>query len=342
MLVGAAALFGAGACQSLTVEEEARLAVYRENSQHYYDRGDYARALHQADSALALDPDSTGARLVKGFCLLKLGSMAGNPVVIDKALAELDALADTRAGRDDFRVQLGLGSAHLARALAHDETIGRIESRMTSEFLAPDGRAVEQRKLEDARASRLEHLHASEAALRRVLSFELQKNNAFALVDLVLVLHSLGGREIEAKETAEHALAMLDESNAVTENSLQRNAALSPVQRLDLENRIEMNQEKERQLRDLVATIDLSIGNVRGFLEQMEKLEARGLMAEVQYYNRAQVHEDLGLFAQAADDLEQYLRLRSRRLDYDQDDMAPATFARIEALRGRIGAQPGR
>jgi tetratricopeptide (TPR) repeat protein len=340
--VGIPLALGAGACQSLSVEEEARLAVYRENSQHYYDRGDYARALHQADSALALDPDATSVRLVKGFCLLKLGSLAGNPVVIDKALDEFEAIVRTNAGEDDFRVYLGLGSAHLARALSFENTIDRIESRLTSEFLPTDGRADEQGRLDAAREERLDHLQQSETALRRVLSFELQKNNAFALVDLVLVLHSLGGREVEAKETAEHALSMLDENNVVTANSLQRNAALSPIQRLDLENRIEMNQEKERQLRDLVATIDLSLGNVRGFLEQMQLLEARGLMAEVQYYNRAQVHEDMGLFAQAADDLEQYLRLRARRLDYEQDDMAPATFARIEALRGRIGAQPGR
>jgi len=333
---------GAGACQSLTIEDEARLAVYTENSQHYYDRGDYARALHQADSALALDPEVISVRLVKGFCLLKLGSLAGNPVVIDRALDEFDELVATSTGRDDFRVHLGLGSAHLARALSHDEIIDRIESRLSSEFLPPDGRKAEQLKLEESNDQRLEHLQASESALRRVLSFELQKNNPFALLDLVLVLHSLGDREVEAKQAAERTLLILDESNVVTANSLQRNAALSPVQRLDLENRIEMNREKERQLRDLVATIDLSLGDVSGFLEQMQLLEAKGLMAEVQYYNRAQVHEDIGLFAEAANDLEQYLRLLSRRLDYEQDDMAPATFARIEALRGRIGARPGR
>jgi tetratricopeptide (TPR) repeat protein len=333
---------GASACQSLSPEEEARLAVYRENSQHYYDRGDYARALHQADSALELDPEITSVRLVKGFCLLKLGKRADSAGVINKAIEEFDAIADTSDGADDFRVYLGLGTAHLARALVYDSSIVRVESRMTSEFLSSEARTKEQAKLDRARERRADHLVESEAALHRVLAFELQKNNVFALIDLVLVLHSQGGHEAEAKTTAERALALLDEANLITANSLKRNAALSAVQRLDLENRIKNNHEKERQLRDLLATIDLSLGDTRGYLEQMQILEARDLMGEVQYYNRAQVHEDIGLLVEALGDLEQFLRLRSRRFDYEQDNMAPEVFSRIEALRARIGAQAAR
>lgn len=340
VLVGLA--LGSSACQSLSDEDQARLAVFRENSQHYYDRGDYARALHQASSALELDPEITSVRLVKGFCLLKLGKQAGSPRVIDESLKEFAAIADTRDARDDFRVYLGLGSAHLARALLAEDAIERIQTRMTSQFLSAAGRQDELLKLERARALRKARLEDAEPALRRALSFELQKNNLFGLVDLVLVLHSLGGREQEAAEFGERAIALLNESSRVTANSLKRNAALSPVQRLDLENRIENNREKERQLRDLLATILLDLGDVSGFLQQMQALESAGLMAEVQYFNRAQVHEDIGLIREAIDDLKQYLRLRSRRLDFEEDEMAPMVFDRIDALRARSGVQPGR
>ena len=41
-------------------------------------------------------------------------------------------------------------------------------------------------------------------------------------------------------------------------------------------------------------------------------------------------------------DLEDFLRLRARRLDYEQDEMAPEVFERIEQLRAAGGGQLAR
>jgi tetratricopeptide (TPR) repeat protein len=329
-------------CFGLSEQDEQRWAFFHENSLAAYERGDYLRALHQANQALFLDEDDVPMQLIKGFCLLKLGTRSGNAVMIDESLGVFDELADTSAGKDDFRVYVGLGSAHLARALETDDEIAEIEERLRSDFLSEDSRAAEQRRLARTREQRLDHLSRAETSLRRVLAFELQKDNLFALMDLVLTLNSMEGRQEEALPLAEQALSLLDESTRFTRNTLELNTRLSPAARIDLQQRIETNDEKERLLRDLIATVHFNRGDMEGFLEQMTLLEERGLMGEAQHYNRATVHEALGDYEAAIRDLEDFLRLRSRRLDFEQDEMAPEIFERIEQLRAADGGQVAR
>src|SRR4029450_12504294 len=123
-----------------------------------------------------------------------------------------------------------------------------------------------------------------ERNLRRVLEFELQKENLYALVDLVLTLDEMGGRDDEALAVAERALKVNDESTRFTQAALDNNKSLSPGARIDLARRIEANGDRERLLRDPVATVEFNRRNYDAFLAQMQILEQKGLLDEVQLH----------------------------------------------------------
>ena len=326
------ALLPAPGC-GLTDEEESRLAFFRESALGAYDRGDYLQSLHQANMALELDDDDPIMYLVRGFCQLKLGKATANPIVIDESLNSFEEVAEDLD--EDFRVFLGLGGAHLARALLDDREIALSERRLESEFLSPESRAAETRRLALDREQQRQHLLEAERYLRQVLDFQLQKDNLYALVDLVLAIDAQGGRDDEAMVFADRALAVNDESTRFTQAALDNNKSLSPGARIDLAQRIEANRDRERLMRDLIATVEFNRRNYEGFLEQMRILEERGLLDEVQLHNRAHVREQLGQYDAAADDLHTMLRMRVRRLDYDQDQLAPEIFRRIEELKAR-------
>jgi hypothetical protein len=325
---------GAG-CSSTDEVDENRFELFRENSRNYYDRGAYTQALHQANMALTIEPEDDTARLIKAFCLIKIGNATDNPILLDDSLRLFEQLLSTSEGRDDFRASLGLGSACLARSFEHDREIARVTRRLKSDFLSASARKQDEEIIEVEQAARVARLRQGEAALRRVLAQPLEKDNAYAMVDLVLTLNALGGRDAEALELAVKALEQLDASTYYTQTLIQKNAKISATAKVDLEQRIANNREKEVMLRDLVATVHYNAGDMDGFFKQLAILEERKLMGEVQYYNRAEVHEQLGDFGAAADDLDRFLRLRVQRLSYEQDEMAPEVFQRIETLRAR-------
>lgn len=326
------ALLAASGC-GLTDEEESRYSFFRESSLGAYDRGDYLQSMHQANQALELDDSDPLVHLVKGFCQLKIGKAGNNPDVIDDALTTFEGIADEMD--DDYRLHFGLGGAHLAQALIAEREIAKMQSRLDSEFLSTESRQAESRRLETERKRQHQHLLDAETALRRVLEGRLQKDNLHALVDLVLAIDAQGGRDDEAVEIAARALSINDESTRFTRAALDNNKSLSPGARIDLSRRIEANTDRERLLRDLIATVEFNRGNYAGFLEQMEILDERGLLDEVQLHNRATVHEQLGQYDAAAEDLQSMLRMRVKRLNYDQDRLAPEIFSRIEQLKAR-------
>jgi tetratricopeptide (TPR) repeat protein len=334
-------LFALAGCAGLNEEEEARLDVYRANANDYFDRADYQRSLDQSSKALELVPDDVNMMLLRAHSLLRLGAAFENPNLLNDSLAAFEEMR--AAVPDDDRAWLGLGSAHLARVLALDHEVARCEQRLESEFLSQDGRRAEEARVAEAVEARAVHLTEAEVALREVLGRPLQKDNPIALTDLVLVLHAQGGRDAEALPLADRAVKLLDESSDLAQTTLDTNKRLPPAARLELEKRLRTNREKELNLRDLLATAALQRGDTDGFLLQMQLLDDRGLLDEVQYWNRAGVYERMGRLDLAVADLENFLRLRSRRFpSYDEDNMAPEVYKRIEGLRERQAAAPPR
>jgi len=350
-LAGAVLLAAASGCATppelsalnpfgLSDEARAKLDVFTENAQTYYDRGLYPRALHSAERALEIDDDLTGMRLVKAMSLLKIGQANRRDALVEQSLELFDDMLDTWGGEDDFRVHLGAGQAHLARALRHVEVVDRIEGRLKASFLDAEGRAEEERLRARQASLRDEHLARAETHLRTVLQDEGQKDNVYALIDLVLVLATQGGRDDEVVAHGRRALELLAESNRVTQAQLDNLTKLSSEGRLSLERRIASNLEKERRLRDLIATIHYNRGDHVAFLDEIAALEARGLATDAHYYNRAGVYQKEGQYSEAVRDLEQCLRMRARRLSYETDTLAPEIFSRIDELKARVGVAP--
>ena len=80
----------------MTDEEESRYSFFRESALGAYDRGDFLQSLHQANQALELDDGDPIVHLVKGFCQLKLGKAASNPVMSDEEIATCRRVADAK------------------------------------------------------------------------------------------------------------------------------------------------------------------------------------------------------------------------------------------------------
>jgi tetratricopeptide (TPR) repeat protein len=337
---GAALLAGLlAACAGLSEAEQAKLGMHRENAREFFQAGRYQNALQQATLALLLDDADVSMRLVRGHSLLRLGAATRNAAQLEEALVTFADLADDEPADD--RAALSLASAQLARSLLLQDEVDALRERLRSEFLPADGRGVEERRLQGLVGRREQLLADAEQGLRRVLANPLQKDNPGGLTDLVLVLHAQGGREEEALELAGRILELLDESSDLARITLDKTPGRSATSRLELQNLLDKNREKELALRELVATAALQRGATDVYLAQMELAEERGLLGEVQYWNRAGVFERLLRYAEAADDLDQFLRLRARRFArYEDDPQAAEAFRRIEDLRGRAATSP--
>lgn len=334
------------ACVNLTEREAQKqaLVLYQENADQYYDRGSYAQALDQADKALELDEDLEDMHLIRAYCLLKIGRATGNVDLVDESL-EVFAHVDDEfysgwfEDKRTYRLDFGRGSAHLARVLMHDGAINKIRSKLESQYLAGDARRTQEKLLADEQEARTDHLNEAEAALRRVLVDDLQADNAYAYLELTLVLNAQGGREDEVIASGHRAIELLQDSNE-TWRRIQQMPNRSPTAKLNGQMKMENNLQKEKLLRDLLATVHFNNGDIDAYLDEIARMEARKLMTEAQYFNRADVWASRGDYGRAIDDLEMFLRLRARYLDYEDDDMAPLAFKKLDELRTRLGQQP--
>lgn len=327
-----------GACAGLSEDERAVLDIHQQNSQLYFQNGSWMQALHQADMALGLEPDLVGMRLVKAHCLARLGTGRDVLAQLDEALALFTDLR-TGDGEDDYRAWLGAGQAHLARARLLSIRGERIERRLASDFLTPEGRRDEQADFDATLAARASDLEQAERCLRHVLDQPLQQDNLFALIDLVLTLSELGGRDDEVLLHARRAAGLLVDAIELTRENLARNLKLSPRQQLDLQQRVEDDLSNEVLLRDIVITLEYNRGSSQRCLEEYAALEARGLMRPYHHFNRALVLENQGLWAQALADVQAFLRLQAKDGAYDAQ--VEQAFARQEHLEALLRDAPG-
>jgi len=329
----------ATACTSLSEAEQAKLGMHRENAREFFQSARYQNSLQQSTLALGLDDEDVSMRLVRGHSLLRLGAATHDIEQLEGALAVFADLASDEPGDD--RAALSLASARLARALLIQDELDTLQQRLQSEFLPEAGRAAEQRRLAELGEHRASLLAQAEEGLREVLADPLQADNSGALTDLVLVLHAQGGREEQALVLAGRLLELLDESSELARTTLDKTPGRSAASRLELQHVLDKNRDKELAVRELVATAALRRGATDVYLDQMAQAEASGLLGEVQYWNRAGVLEQLERYAEAADDLDRFLRLRARRFArYEDDALAAEAFRRIEDLRGRAAAAP--
>lgn len=324
-------------CFGLNDDDLAVLDVHQQNSQMYFQSGSWLQAMHQANMALALDEDLVGMRLIKGHCLTRLGASRGSREQVDGAIAVFDTLIHGD-GRDDYRAWLGGGQAYLARARQAQAEVERIDRRLASDFLTDAGRRAEETDRKAAvRIANADTLSA-EDCLRKVLTFELQTDNIYAMIDLVLALVDRDGNQDLAATYARRAVVLLQEAISLTRETLSKNMNLTARGRISMQKRIDEALGNERMLRDLVITLEYNRGSYQRCLEDYEALEDRGLMQAPDHYNRALILESMAMWTEAIDDYQSYLRMRARTLDYD--DQADAIFSRIEELEHLLASLP--
>ncbi len=322
-------------CFGLSEQDEALLSIYRENTETYFRQGEYVQAMLNADKAIALDDDVPELRVVRAYCLLRLGEASNNVSYLDESVAQFDDIVADYPVDEQYRAYLGAGSAHLARALVSEREADAMTSRLGRGFLDEESSIAGRANLTVSRADQVKHLEIAEKHIRAVLDLDVHRDNSYALQHLVMVLNRQGNRDAETIAVGNRALALLHENSRVVESLLQRNAKLTPTRQLELQKQVEMNTNRERLLRDLMSTIHANNGDTVEALDQLSELEDRGLMGEAQFYNRAALYESLGQHRAAIADLKAFLRMRAQYLTYDEDDMASPTFARIERLEAR-------
>ncbi|MCB9899208.1 MAG: hypothetical protein H6825_14480 [Planctomycetes bacterium] len=319
-----------GGCFGLSERDQAQLSLHVENSLDYHKRGSYTQALQQARFALRLEDDNITMRIVEGDCLVKLGAARGDSSLIEEGMQILESLAHGD-GSDYYGSWLALARADIARAIAHQDESAKIERRLRSDYLGAADRKKEEGWYEVELASAKERFEKAESALRRVLEFDNQADNIEATVELVIVLNSLGGRDDEAVTLAGRAITLLQEATQLARRLLQKDLSLDPEKKLELQRRIDSHLAKEAQLRDIQLTIHYRQQDLQACLADLGGLELRQLMRADHYRTRAEILEALGRYDEAATDLGEFLRLRSRTSDYD--DVAAAAYDDIERLK---------
>lgn len=322
-------------CVGLSDEETNVLTVHLQNSTLFFQQASYRQALHQANMALVLDEHHMGMRIIKGFCLTKLGATQGTEAELDQALEIFDDLKPGRGGKD-YRTWLGSGEAHMARALKHQQALERIERRLKSDFLTEEGRESELEKAADEAEGKSEQLLLAEEDLRKVLDFPLHHDNTYALLDLIVTVNMAGDRPDESVALCRRAIDLLVEGIQLTRETLNDGIRLSPSKKVDLQQRVDESLGKERQLRQILVSIDFARGSYQRCLDEIGSLEERQLITASDHLLRADIFEKLGMLPDALDELDVFLRMRSRLTDYD--GVASETLRRIDALRAKIAA----
>lgn len=336
LAAGLAWALGPG-CLGLSDQDTNVLSLHLQNSTMFFQRGSYRQSMHQADMALNLDSSHVGMRIIKGFCLTKLGAMQGTVDGIDEAIELFDDLKHG-AGSDDYRTWLGSGEAHMTRALRHQQQLERIERRLMSDFLTDEARKFESDQYDLEHEEREDNLEVAEHDLRRVLQFPLHSDNTYAMMDLVVVLNMRGTRDDESGAIARRTIELLVQGIELTRETLNDTLRLSPTKRVDLQRRVKEDLEKERQLRQVLVAIEFERGSYQRCLDELAALEERQLMDLTDHQLRADIYESIGMLPDALDELEVFLRLRAR--DAKFDDVARETLRRIDELQEKIAASP--
>ncbi len=308
-----------GACSSSGPDEDelARAEDYYVRALHYYDAGDLARAQQQAARGLALAPENGQLNHVMGRTLLRwhdLRSVVRARPFLEAAHRELDSyktaysLGEYHLRYAEFLIGDSQASEEAARALEADPTAGDREARL-----------VELReRARHTRERAAGHLRQAEELLRRTLS-EV-RDDVYALRLLASCL-THQGREEEALATLDQLIQVLVQSREYKNRRLAS-------QDLRLE-------EEDLLRRDLLEDIDLEV-EARGLAATLHKKHRDYAAAEAQltailalkpdlapeYYNRGMCRYWTGRLAEAAADMETFLRKTELGPDSPEVDQA--------------------
>jgi len=310
----AAALLLLPGCTS--TEEENKLISHQVSSKAFYDSGEFARAEDQCRRGLAIDEGHENLRLTLGFALLRQGT----PKKLEESIEVFDGMGGL-FGRDDWRVDMGLGIA--CQQLAH----------LQAAAIDPKAPAKPE-TTERIAALRDRSRDALERAAKRAGANgkgEGAKDNAPADIPYHLALLDLDEHALEPFFThAGLALSKLEEQDKVFGAQLSQPMGESERNRTAKER--ELNARRGQLLCRESAIRAFEQGDATAAAAAMERLEKFGALDRGDYFSRARIREQLGKDEEAVRDYEKFIGLSTTQLD---DTVGKAVTA-LTRLRSRL------
>ncbi len=295
-----AAMTFTAACNSLTPEDEIRLANFKQNSKRFYDDGDFRRAVDQCRKGLAIEPEDQSLRQVLGYSLLR----QDRPTEVAESVAVFEKLIDDESDFD-FRNHLGLGEAQLKLAQFWDR---QREMIVADEKLTPEDREA---KLARGAEARQKAFAAAEEALTGVLDTPRGKNDTDAQNALAR-LYATQGRWEEAADVLRNLSATLENSIHLREEQVST-ATLPPDKKDLFEKTLKRLKDQRIDALGLLATMSAKMSRWEEAVSVYARLESEQSMRPADYYNRGVAYEQLGARDAAIADFEQFLRKAAQR-----------------------------
>jgi tetratricopeptide (TPR) repeat protein len=275
-----------------TQEEIARqVEIFADTATAYYAMGDDQRAETQARRGLELDPDNEDLQLVLAWTLLRKGTV--------RDVREAKALFEELQRTKDFRAVLGLAQCHEQLGKAFDDSARAIERG------DEDGGPEPAQRVADLERQAREGWQEAERLFLRTL--ELHPGDEDAMNGLQRTTALLG---------------RLDESVAWSRRLIESTDVELHFWRERLE-RPDLSADEEsdfrrfvRQAQSLQVASRLHLANVLRTLGRLEEAEAELsaiLALDPRRHDvvgrRAQLRATMGRWADALQDVEEYLRL---------------------------------
>ena len=281
--------------------------VYLHNAQGYMEGGHWEQALTQFRRALELDPDNRKALLGEATSLYWIGtgenSAAGR--ALEEAERRIAALDPDSYGDQDWKVRLSAGMIHARLA----ELWRRKADRARTPAAAGDAAAAEA--LAAAERAFARHDSESAARFREVLAEAdepLARNNLEAL-------RSLAGREaLRASTTEEYEEALGYLRRYESEVSKSRGLWIEMKKREPeyaeiYDRKLRRAERQEVELRDLIANLHFKRRDHAASLAEIDRILAIDPGRASAWLARAQNHEEIGRWGDAADDYRRFLEL---------------------------------
>ncbi|MHC5012775.1 MAG: tetratricopeptide repeat protein, partial [Planctomycetota bacterium] len=310
LLVTAVAGCAASEAAERVEDEQARTDYYEQAAKTYYDGGRYDSSIGMWDKVLASRPNDQWAQFGLAKALQMEGSVRSlrRAEEILKDLVNLQWIHPTR-GDIRFEVQSTFANVYSDLATFYDRDARILEQRLENDPNADVATVEEQIRVQRAHRDRL--LRASIPIWRRVL--EASPDNPYALAGLAKA-HLLTGNEDAGIRFAQRYIEISRRSQEGWREKLREweqmmRGDVSPEQRGFYMAKIQGAAEKEKNMHLLLGAVYMRRDEFANAVRCYDAVLELDPATPAAYVERAQAHAAVGLYDEAIEDLEQYLKM---------------------------------
>lgn len=328
-------------CASPDAPEEQRNAeFYNHNAQRLYDGGHYRQALDQFEKALRIEPSNPVALLGRSWSRLLLGEAqtlsneTEGPQNIQVALQEFQDLKGKRFRKDNYKVALGMGTAH---ALLGDLYRKRKEMLQAEADRRAESEA-RQVKIAEADRQMIAEYTQAETLFHQVLSNKEEagaQDNLVALIRLAYI-SAYRNRFADALLYAERYLEQVRRSKELWVESIRK----YPEDKAIWEIRLAGAVQKEVTCRDFLAQSLIELGRWEAAEDEFDHVILLDPDYGDAYLRRGIVRDKLGKKQEALQDFHSFL-VRAAELDLRPEDPRVMEAVRVrDRIREELGLEP--